>query len=264
MPSIDTVLTHVTDDTTLTAVTVASGDSLQVRAFAPPTRAYLDDIIIKGAATVEARLTSPYLADTTRGITIQTAQAPSIQALPRFAPQSLATQDTLDLSATSGASDSSIVALQNYYTDLGASNARLHSWGDIAGNIAQIKPVEVDATSSATIGNWAGLVITTDEDLLRANTDYAVLGYILNVACAVVGIQGQDTGNFRICGPGITDTYRSSSYFVDKANDTGRPYIPVINAANAGNTNVVLADNAASTAVKVQLVLAQPATNLPN
>lgn len=263
MPSIDTVLTS-NDTATLDAVTVATGDSLTVRAFAPPSTAFLDDMIIDGAAAATARLTSPYLHDTTRGITFITAATPSFNLIPDQAPQPLASQDTLSLVASTGAATEVVVALVNYYTDLGASNARLHSWGDIAGLIRQIKPLEVDITTSATVGQWNSEVITNTENLLKANTDYAVLGYVTNVACAVLGLQGQDTGSLRICGPGSTDTNLTSNYFVDKANATGRPYIPVINAANAGNTSIVAADKAASTAVKPFLVLAELAQNLPS
>lgn len=262
MPSIDTVLTSVTDEAALTAVTVANGDSLRVRSFAPPAQGFLDDVVIKGGQAVTARITSPYLADTTRGITFTTAQAPSPRLMPRQASQPLSSQDTLQLVADSGAANSSIVALLNYYTDLGASNARLYNPGDVLGLITQVKPLEVDAAASATIGEWSDTVITTTEDLLRANTDYAVLGYVTDVACAVVGLMGQDTGSLRICGPGTTVTYDTSEYFVQKSQDTGRPYIPVINAANAGNTFAAVADNAASTAVKVQLILGMLAHNI--
>lgn len=262
MASIDTVLTEVTNSAALTAVTVANGDSLTVRSFAPPAQAFLDDIIIKGGQAVTARLASPYLHDTTRGISVTTAQAPSPRLLPRYAQQPLSSQDTMVLQANSGAANSSIVALINYYTDLGASDARLYMPGDVLGGIVEIKPLEVDVAASATIGAWNGALITATENLLKANTDYAVLGYIVDVACAVVAVSGQDTGSLKVGGPGSTLSYDTSEYFIQKSMDTGRPYIPVINAANANNTSVYVADNAASTAVKVQLILGELAHNL--
>lgn len=262
MASIDTVLAQVTNETTLTGVTVANGDSLTVRSFSPPAQAFLDDVVIKGGQVSEAQLTSPYLADTTRGITFLTAQAPSTRLIPRYAAQPLSSQDTLKLTATSGAANSTLVALLNYYTDLGASDARLYNPGDVLGLITQIKPLEVDTTTSATIGEWVDTAITTTEDLLAANRDYAVLGYVADVAVGVVGVKGQDTGSLRICGPGSVLTYDTSEYFVQKSLDSGRAYIPVINAANANNTSVSVADNAASTAVKVQLILGLLAHNL--
>jgi len=262
MASIDTVLAQVTNSAALTGVTVAQGDSLTVRSFSPPAQAFLDDIIIKGGQATTARLTSPYLHDTTRGITFITAQAPSTRLIPRYAAQPLSSQDTMVLQGNSGAANSSIFALLNYYTDLGASDARLYSPGDVLGLVSEVKPVEVDVAASANIGQWNGALITTTDNLLKANTDYAVLGYVVDVACAVVAISGQDTGSLKIGGPGSVLTYDTAEYFVQKSQDTGRPYIPVINAANANNTSVFVADNAAGTAVKVQLILAELTHNL--
>lgn len=262
MASIDTVLAEVTNSAALTPVTVANGDSLTVRSFAPPAQAFLDDVVIKGGQATTARLLSPYLHDTTRGITFTTAQAPSTRLVPRYTSQPLASQDNMVLQGNSGAANSSLFALINYYTDLGASDARLYMPGDVTGLITEVKPVEVDCAASATIGQWTDTLITTTENLLKANTDYAVLGYVVDVACGVVGLKGQDTGSLRICGPGSVLTYDTAEYFLQKSLDTGRPYVPVINAANANNTSVSVADNAASTAVKVQLILGELSRNL--
>ena len=262
MSSIDTVIGQVTNSVALTNVTVAPGDSLVVRSFSAPNKAFLDNITVKGGQSVTARLTSPYLHDTTRGITVISAQAPSLRTLPRQAAQLLSSQDAMVLQALSGGANSTLVALHTYYTDLGASDARLHSYGDIAGLIGPVKPVEVDVTASATIGQWNDTAITATENLLKANTDYAVLGYSVDVACAVVALKGQDTGNLRIGGPGTPLQDVSAEYFIQMDRETGRPYIPVINAANVNNTFVSVADNAASTAVKVQLILAELSQNL--
>lgn len=262
MASVDTVLGSVTNQVALTAVTVANGDSLTVRSFSSPAQAFLSDIILKGGQSVTGRLTSPYLHDTTRGITVITAQAPSLRTLPRQAPQPLSSQDTMILSALSSGANSTLVALQNYYTDLGASDARLHSYGDISGLINEVKPLEVDCTSSATIGQWTDTVCTTTENLLKANTDYAVLGFNVDVACGVVAIKGQDTGSLRIGAPGSVLSFATSEYFIEKSAQTGLPWIPVINAANVNNTFVSVADNTASLAVKVQLILAELSHNL--
>lgn len=262
MASIDTVLCSVTNQVALAAVTVANGDTLSVRNFAQPNQAFLENITLKGGQAVIGRVLSPYLHDTTRGITVTSAQAPTLRTLPRQAAQSLSAQDTLGVTCTSGGANSSILALHNYYTDLGASDARLYNWGDISGLIGQIKPLEVDAAASATIGQWADTLITATETLLKANTDYAVLGYTVDVACAVIAVKGQDTGSLRIGAPGTPLQDVTAEYFVEQSIQTGRAHIPVINAANAGNTSVSVGDNAASTAVKVQLILAELTHNL--
>ena len=262
MASCDTVLAEVTNSTSLIPVTVAPGDSLTVRAFSPPSQAFLEDVITMGGQAVTVRVTSPFLHDTTRGLTFTDAQGPSQLLLPRWASQPLSTQDTLGVQLNSGAANSSIVALLNYYTDLGASNARLFNWGDVSGLIENIKPVEVDCVCSATIGVWSDTSLTATENLLKANTDYAVLGYQVDVGIGVIAIRGQDTGGLRVGAPGTPLQNMTQEYFVEKSLKTGRPHILVINAANANNTVVSVANNSASTAVKVQLILAELSQNL--
>ena len=263
MASIDTILGRVTNSSNvLTAITVAAGDSLTVRNFPSSAQAFLENVITKGVASVTNRILSPYLHDNSRGITSISAQTPAVANLGKRYSQALTAQDTLIDQLTSGAADSTAVALQAYYTDLGASDARLASWGDISGIIQNVKPVEVDVTASATIGAWNDTAITTTENLLRANTDYAVLGYLVDVACLCVALKGQDTASLRIAGPGSVLTQETSEYFLDVTQDTGRPHIPIINAANVNNTTVSVADNVASTAVKVQLILAELTQNI--
>jgi hypothetical protein len=262
MASIDTVLGQVTNSVAVVAATIAPGDSLVVRSFAPGQSAYLEDVILKGGQAVTGRVLSPYLHDTTRGITVTSSQAPTLRTIPRQAAQPLSSQDLLILQANSGASNSSIVALRTYYTDLGASDARLYMPSDVLPLISEVKPVEVDVAASATIGQWNDTLITVTENLLKANTDYAILGYSVDVACAVVAFKGQDTGNLRIGGPGTPLQDVSAEFFLDQSMQTGRPHVPVINAANVNNTFVSVADNAASTAVKVQLILAELTQNL--
>src|SRR5487761_311635 len=90
----------------------------------------------------------------------------------------------------------------------------------------------------------------------------AVLGYLTDVAVAAVGIKGQETGNLRICGPATVLTQDTTDYFIRQALRSGRPHIPVFNSANAGSVYASCCDSAASTAVKVQLMLAEMSQNL--
>lgn len=261
--AIDSVLAQITNTVALGAVTVAPGDTLTVRNFDPPANAYLEAILFKGGQSVTARVLSPLFHDAVRGITYISAQAPTQYTLPREVGQKLQPQDTLQLQGLSGAANSSAFLLQNYYENVGGAAARLVMWEDIAGNIANIKPVECDVAASATIGAWNDTALTVTENLLKANTDYAVLGYVVDVACLCIAIKGNDTGNLRVSGPGTLLQDTTQDYFIQQSEDTGRPHIPVINAANANNTVVSVADNAAGTAVKVQLILAQLVNNLP-
>lgn len=241
---------------TYTAATPLSGDSLTVRNFPVTSPAYLHSFDRTGATKGVYRVRSPRLHDNVRGFHIAASETPTLFALPPYNNQTLYPQDTLIIEQTGGASEYDVVLMGIYYTQLGSSGQRLHAWGDIAGLIQYIDTIEVSTTSGATPVAWTDTVITTTDNLLRANTDYAVLGYTVDTAIAAVAIKGADTSNFRIGGPGKILANQTCDYFVRMSNETGRPCIPVINAANAGNTFVSTFDVGASTASNVTLIVA--------
>lgn len=242
----------------------ASGDSLSVRSFAPQDTAVLDNIIRMGTTAGFVQVRSPLFHDNVRGIRITPAESPSVFSLPGEAMQKLQPQDTLTVELSGGAAETDIAVLQVYYTNLPGASARLHQWGDIANNIKSIKPISVAVTTSGTVGAWNDALLTTTENLLHANTDYAVLGYMSNAALGAVGLKGIDTSNLRVCGPGSTQEYPTSAFFVRMAQQTGRPYIPVFNSANANGTFVSTCAATASVAATVELICAELTSNLAN
>ena len=246
------------------ATVTASGDTLSVRNFTNPDSAYLENIIRMGTAAGFVGVTSPLLHDNTRGIRITPAESPSVFALPAEVTQGLQAQDTLTVTLSGGAAETDIALLSLYYTNLPGVSARLHSRGDIAGNVANIKPIAVAVTSSATIGAWVDTVLTTTENLLHANTDYAVLGYSANAALGAVGIKGIDTGNLRVAGPGSTSEFPTTDYFALMSDRTGRPHIPVFNAANVNGTFASVCASTASVAATVEFICAELNNNLAN
>ncbi len=246
------------------ATVTASGDPLSVRNFVDGTAAaYLELITRMGTTAGFAQVQSPLFHDNVQGIRITPGESPSVYGIPGLAAEQLHPQDTLAVSVAGGAAETDIVILHNYYTDLPGAAARLHSWGDIAGNIAHVKPIRVAVTTSATIGAWADTVITTTENLLKANTDYAVLGYSTNTALGAIGIKGPDTSNLRATGPGATSEFATSNYFAYLSQSRGLPFIPVFNAANANATFVSSCAATASVAAVVELIVAQLSSNLP-
>ncbi len=246
----------------VTAATPANGDRFSVRSYNAPAYARLERVIRGGASSGIIQVRSPLFHDDVRGIRFTTAENPSVMLLPPEMGQPLVSQDTLTVELTGGAAETDIAVLIAYYSNLAGGSARLHSWGDVSALIANIKPLEIDCLASATPGQWNDTILTNTENLLRANTDYAVLGYVTDVAVTCVALKGQDTGNLRIGAPGATRTYDTSDYFIQWSNREGTPHIPVINAANAAGTFASVVDVGASTAVKVQLILAELSQNL--
>jgi hypothetical protein len=255
---------YQTDDpgATVTAMTPLTGDSLTVRNFVPPSTAYIqsfDRFSATAAGVFDVR--SPRLHDNVRGIHVASPEAGAAFTIPAYNNQQLFAQDTLIIEDTGGTAYD-VVGLGIYYTNLPGSGARQHAWGDFSGQIAYLDTIEVAVESTAGPAAWTDTVITTTDNLLKANTDYAILGYSVDTAIAFVAVKGADTSNFRIGGPGIVDAYKTSDYFVRHSNLTGRPCIPVINAANKSNTYVSVAAATDAITTNVTLYLACLSQNL--
>lgn len=245
--------------------TAASGDSLVVRNFALGTDyAALIQLTRRGATSGFFRVRSPLLHDNVRGVMVTTGETPSLAAMPAEFYQRLIAQDTLIAEGSGGAAETDLGILTIFYSNLVGAAARLHMRGDVSGIVKSIKPITVAVTSSATIGAWTDTVVTTTEDLTHANTDYAILGFVTNVALGWVAVKGIDTGNLRLGGPGSINVEDTSNYFVWQSDRHGIPFIPVFNSANKGGTFVSVVDSAASTAATVTLWCAELAQNLPN
>lgn len=248
----------------MTALVAASGDSLSVGNFALSDACYLQSYDRIDATKGIDRLRSPKLHDNVKGIHIASAENPTIFALPPYNNQTMYPQDTLILEATGSASTFHIATLGLYYTNYPGIDQRLFSWGDIANNIAYIDTVETAVTNSGTANVWTDTVITTTDNLLRANTDYAVLGYATDLLQAAIAIKGPDTSSVRVGGPGKVAQEFTADYFVRMSNMTGRPCIPVFNSANANGTFISTIDITASSAPNVTLILACLSQNLPS
>jgi hypothetical protein len=239
-----------------------SGDSLSVRNFSPQSAARLEGIIRMGAAAGFVQVRSPLFHDNVRGIRVTPAESPSVFSLPGDALQPLQPQDSLTVEGSGGAAETDIALLQLYYDNLPGAAARLHNPGDIMGNVQSVKPISVAVTSSATAGLWSDTLLTVSENLLHANTDYAIVGYMANVALGAVAVKGIDTSNLRVGGPGSTQEYPTTQYFIDLSNRTGRPHIPVFNSANVNGTFVSVCAATASVAATVELICLELANNL--
>ena len=270
MPAIDTIASfQTTVGSTLAAGVMATGDSATIRNFPQPGNAKLiaamyDDV----TAPAVWRVRSPLLHDNVRGIQFWPGIAGAQELLlPTRYTQSLKAQDTLTFEFTTAATTGKALgALSVYYSSLPGASARLHLPGDIGGLIKNIKPLVVTIPSGAnTAGQWYDALWTLTENLLHANTDYAVLGFTVDAAVAAIAVKGIDTGNLRVAGPGTLSNHLTIDWFVRLSEHTGMPCIPVVNSANAGGAYVSIISSAATAAAcDVTLILAELSQNLPN
>lgn len=245
----------VVNPVVLAALAPATGT---VRNFATTDKAYIEAVSLQfGAQAAGDNITilSPQLADDVSGINFQPKDNPASLLMPRMAPQQLYPGDTLVTQVTdTTASDPVVAALHVIYTNLPGGSARLAQWSQLAGAYNHVKPVRVSCAAVAR--TWVDTVLGANAAVLKSNRDYAVMGYITDVATCAVGVLGAFTSNYRVCGPGVAIGYDTAEWFVQMDAETGPPHIPVFNGKDIGAifTSVL---SAATATINVTLLLAE-------
>lgn len=244
--------------TTVTDLVARSGDSFTVRSFPFESGAFLEGVWAKSSTRGLIRVRSPRLHDNVQGIRLQYQTATPQNLLPDEAEQRLFPQDVLVVSATGAAAAEAAGALTVYYRDLPGTDARLAMWEQVKPRVVNILTAEVAIGSITTAGRWSdGTALDATFDLLKANVDYAVLGYVTALERLSIALRGPDTGNLRVGGPGPTSPLETRNWFVDQSRIKGTPHIPIINAANKGATLAFQGDDTAAAAVDVGFILAE-------
>lgn len=232
---------------TLTALTPNSGQSFVVRNAPLDQRPLLIGAWAFNNADGVLRIRSPRLHDAQQGIRIS-VPANSVQYLwPLGCVQALYPQDTLivELSGSSTAGQIETAGLLVYYPNLPGADARLADPRDVMRRSRNVVGIQVTITAGTT-GDWSGLK-SLGADFpghLKANTDYAVLGYTTNRRGLAVALSGVDFGNVRVGGP-LEPNYNDFTawFFVELSDYLGLPLVPVFNSANIGGINVEVATN---------------------
>lgn len=247
-----------------TALSVtASGDSLTVRDFPDTGQGLLYALDFKAAHVGGIRVRSPRMHDNTTGLSVRSGDLSDTLLMPSEMQQPLYKADPLITELIGTAADVAGGALHIYYSNLPGSSARLFAPGDIKPLVKNIKAFYTAVTNSATAGTWTDTKITTTDDQLHADADYAVLGMTSDVAILAMGVKGQETGNLRNCVTGSAIGLSNADYFVSASLLSGLPLIPVFNANNKGSFFVSTIDNIASTTPNITLILAELSQRLP-
>lgn len=246
--------------TVFTGLTAAAGNSFAVRSTPMGSQIYLLDAWADWQSAGTVRIRSPRLHDNVQGIRLDTVVGDVSPLLPLGALQMLLSQDTLVVEGISAAvaGDIETLSFLIWYADLPGVDARLVNWSDIRGRISHIVNVE-NTLALGTAGGYSGEeALNAEFDLLKRNTDYAVLGYEVDTECATVRWRGADTGNLGVGGPGEPALReRTRRWFIQLAEYTGLPCIPVFNAANVPGVLVDGAQDENGTDVTVTTILAE-------
>lgn len=258
MTAIELVTGRVTNPgVTFAALTANTGNTFAIRSHPTEGTAFLEEMWTQQATAGELRIRSPRLHDDVVGIRMRAAANAVRRLLPEEAKQVLYSQDDLTVEMTGGGAEVDSAAMLIYYQDLPGIQARLSSWEEISPRIEALHGFPIAVTGPATSGDWsAGTRMDTTVDELKANRDYAVLGYTLDAECLAVAIAGTDTGNLKVGGPGPLLADETRAFFVDQGRRMGTPHIPVINAANRQGTLVHVARITAAGTVNVTLLTA--------
>lgn len=241
-----------------TAVTMATGDTATVRNFPNPDTAYWLQAWGLGATKGNIRVRSPRMHDNVQGVKGSFAAATPVPIFDRHMRELLYAQDNLTIEIQDAGTETDMLSMLMYYSDLPGTNARLYRWQELQPRIVHVMGTEVDITTGSTAGDYGGATaINATFDQFKANTDYALLGYVTDTAMLSVGVRSADFGNLRIGGPGTNNKIDTRSWFTSLSDATGMATIPVFNAANKSNTLVDVVHNATGTSVTVTFLCAQ-------
>lgn len=257
MTAVEVIAGRATNPAAFTVVTANANNTFAIRSHPTEGTAFLEEIWTQQATAGEVRITSPRIHDVQVGIRMRAPAASVRRLLPEEARQVVFSQDDLTVEIQGGAAETDAVALLMYYADLPGIAARLVMWEEIAGRIESLHGFPVAVAGPTVAGDWStGTPLDTTVDVLKANRDYAILGYGLDAESLAVAIAGSDTGNLRVGGPGPLRPDETRDFFVSQSKRSGTPHIPVINAANSAGTLVHVARIVTGGTVNVTLLTA--------
>jgi hypothetical protein len=270
MPALEIITAQFTAAAVAGSIaTPAAGDSFQVKNSPLGTQLIQTWAVHQTGAAGAPRDTirSPRMHDNTNGIrlmNISTAQAANIGVarpqLPYGISEPLVSQDTLTvlLQGTAVAGDIESRSMLFYYPALPGCDQHLIDYITYQEKAVHVLTCEVGAIVAGTAGGYSTpTAITAAFALLKANTNYAVLGITTSLLQTTVTLRGTDTANLRVGVPGSLDPTINGGFFLDLAKAFGLPMIPVINAANAGGTFVELVNDENAASPIATLVLAE-------
>jgi hypothetical protein len=264
------------------ALAAVSGDTLSALFFNTNGNAYVEEII-SGNSTqrMEVAVFSPRFGDNQFGFRAQHKHLTGITT-PTGVPQFLMPKqldipvfpsDVLNVQVNApAAAGNANVCLQVYYQDVPGAGQRLANWSLVDSiGFTRVLGIEVTVTPGATGSPGTAVAINANDARLRANLDYALLGYSTDTDGLAFRLKGPDTSGFNILLPVSFDERNTANYFIDQdiqrngqfgSNSEG-PHIPIINSNNAGSTTLDGVAHNNPGATKVSLYLAEMNTPVP-
>lgn len=242
------------------AMAAVAGDSLIVRNASLDQRPLLMATWVKSQTSGFYQWIHPAGHDQVRDLRFREVLATPLNLLPYGIAEFLEPQElmALTLSGAAVAGDIEIATMMVYYPTLPGIESRLIDLPTLENRMRRLVTIE-DTTTSTVDNAYSGArLLTAGSDLLKANTDYAIMGAHIGVTCGVLTIRGSDTGNLRVGIPGMAGRPDiTGEWFMDMAEAFNLPLIPVINSANKGNITIENVQDENRAAVPFSLMMAE-------
>lgn len=163
--------------------------------------------------------------------------------------------DTLTFSVTSTAADAVVVSWLSEYQDLPGVSARFASWDRVQALRTADIGVRAIPVASGTKGAYGtARAANADDTRFTGSRWYALIGFTVQVPVTTVSFRYSGWGNQRFgCSAGMP-FLTTDNFFQDMAQKYNRPMIPVFAGFDAGQVLLEVADDAASTSPKVDML----------
>lgn len=241
------------------AATALSGDSLTVKNGVQSKGVRIVSLWQTNQVAGFGQIIFPSAHDTTRGYRAGTPIGVNPFLLPLGVAMDVEPQELLSvtLAGSNVAGDVENISLLVKYGDLPGVSQRLMTSAEVSRKTRKLTTVEQSITSAAGPGYSGSVAINNASDLLRANSDYAVLGMSCRTAVHALTLTGPDTGNVKIGMPGVLRQEISAQWFSLLSRAYNEPMIPVINSGNKQSTflGVVTDENAGTFVMTLYLAL---------
>lgn len=225
--------------TDMDALTMLAGNSLTLRNAKEGSKIWLISAwALNQANDTWLRIRSPRLHDNVEGMTFAVESTNCKPLIPLGAKQELISQDTLvvEMMDSGAISDLDYACLLVYYEDLPGVDGRFITAEEFDQRSKHMIAVRNTLTLDTDGTYDAEEAINAEYDLMKANTDYALIGNHVRDRVPVTRYRGTDTGNLGIGIPGgIGEQWITGGWFLNLARLTGLPIIPVMNSANKSN-----------------------------
>jgi hypothetical protein len=257
---LDTIAFQATAPGASAAAAAVPGDSLTIKNALAGSDVYLIALCGFQQAAGFQQITAPSFSDTTRGIRAVVASNTPSPLIPIGTYQPLQAQETLSATISGSAVIGQIEQgwATVWYDNLPGQDGRYLKEEEVDAKMVRFVTVQASITTGA-LGGWSGAeLITAESDLLRANTDYALLGITTSSLVTAVGVRAPDWANSRVAVPGMgTRNDYTATWFARLSAFTGYPCIPVFNSANKNNIFIDVLTNQAATPASVALMLVE-------